>query len=70
MGKSEPTPLPWVHHNVGSTRICDGAHDSVHGCSTIAEAEIIGVKYDTAVANAALIVRAVNEFIRRYSGAL
>lgn len=52
------TPGPWVLHQPGSVRACDGRHDSVDGCRTIVEAEIIGVPRTEAEANACLIAAA------------
>ena len=48
----------WFHHSPGSVRVCDGAHDSQAGCSTIAEAEILGVPRELAVSRARLIAAA------------
>ena len=52
------TPGPWHLHQQGSMRACDGRHDTLDGCRTIAEAEIIGVERAEAEANARLIAAA------------
>jgi len=49
------TPGTWAHHSSESVRICDDAHDSVAGCRTIVEAEVIGYERKQSVANAAYI---------------
>jgi hypothetical protein len=49
------TPGTWAHHSSESVRICDDAHDSVAGCRTIVEAEVIGYEREQSVANAAYI---------------
>lgn len=52
------TPGPWTVHMPGSVRACDGSHDTVDGCRTIVEAEIIGIPRAEAEANARLIAAA------------
>lgn len=59
-----PTPIPWELHAWtdahNSVRICEPDHSQERGCQPIAEAEILGRQREEAEANAAFIVRAVN----------
>lgn len=56
------TPRPWSQHAQGlSVRFCRELGDE---CEAVGEAEIIGMPRERAVANAALIVEAVNNYDR------
>ena len=54
------TPEPWIHHQPGSVRICDGRHESTTGCQTITEAEVLNIAHQQAVDNAARVVACIN----------
>jgi len=54
------TPTPWELHGDGSLRICRPHALDPKGCRPVAEAEILGQLRPEAEANAAFIVRAVN----------
>jgi len=54
------TPLPWELHGDGSLRVCRPHPLDPKGCRPVAEAEILGQLRPEAEANAAFIVRAVN----------
>ncbi len=60
----EHTPIPWEIHawadGHNSVRICQPDHSTERGCLPVAEAEILGRDREEAEANAAFIVRAVN----------
>ena len=60
----EHTPIPWEIHawadDHNSVRICQPDHSTERGCLPVAEAEILGRDREEAEANAAFIVRAVN----------
>lgn len=49
------TPSPWEVHNEGSVRVCKPSPTHDKGCYQVAEAEILGINRDTAVANAKII---------------
>ena len=54
------TSRPWELHTEGSIRICVSNAIVERGCRSVAEAEILGMSREQAVANAELIVKAVN----------
>ena len=54
------TPRPWDLHNEGSVRLCRPDARTPALCRAIAEAEILHMSRAESVANAALIVVAVN----------
>ena len=48
----------WQLHGPGSVRVCNGAHDTVEGCKTVAEAEILWFPREVAERRARLIAAA------------
>lgn len=51
-------PVGWTRHRDWSLRVCDGAHVSEAGCTTLAEAESLHRTRDEALAVAAFIAAA------------